>query len=67
MAAKTYRIVRYFQREGKPNEVLRTGVTMEEAKRHCQDPETSSSTCTSEAAKAITAAYGIWFDGWTEE
>jgi hypothetical protein len=45
---KTYKIVRYKQHE--PNEVLRTGVTLEEAQAHCQ--------------RADTRGDG-WFDGYT--
>ena len=61
----TYKIVRnYFN--GTPRTIAR-GLTLEEAKAHCQDPETSSSTATSSAAKARTRRLGPWFDGFTEE
>ena len=40
----TYKIVRkFFKGE---DEVIETGLTLEEAQEHCQDPETSSKTCT---------------------
>ena len=56
----TYKIVRnYFN--GRPRTIAR-GLTLEEAKAHCQDPETSSSTATSSAAKARTRRMGPWFD-----
>ena len=59
-----YRIVRnYFN--GRPR-LIRTGLTLEEAKRHCQDPETSSSTCKGKVGKARTRRMGPWFDSYTE-
>lgn len=61
----TYKIVRnYFN--GTPRTIAR-GLTLEEAQAHCKDPETSSSTATSSAAKARTRRMGAWFDGYTEE
>jgi phosphopantetheinyl transferase (holo-ACP synthase) len=61
----TYRIVRFYQNGS--SRVLRRGLTAEEARKHCEDPETSSTTATSAAAKARTKALGHWFDGYTEE
>lgn len=58
----TYSIVRFhFQGE---NEVRATGLTLEEAQEHCNDPETSSSTCSEDTAAANP---GKWFDGYREE
>lgn len=65
MSDETYKIVRHFQR-GK-NQVTLTGLTLEQAQAHCSDPETSSSTATSDAARKLTARKGPWFDGYTEE
>jgi hypothetical protein len=63
---KTYRVVRmYF--EGHPRKVLATGKTLEQVQHWCADPDTSSSTTTSEAGKAHTEKYGAWFDGYDEE
>ena len=42
--------------------VIRRGVTLEEAHKHCRNPETSSSTCTSSSGKARTRRLGAWFD-----
>ncbi len=54
-----YKVVRsYF--EGN-NKTIKTGLTLEEAQSHCQDPETSGSTC-SDLSKR-----GMWFDFYTEE
>lgn len=43
-------------------EIIKTDLTLEEAQAHCKDPETSSSTCTSEWGKALTEKYGVWMD-----
>ena len=45
----------------------RRGLTLEQAQAHCKDPETSSSTCTSEEGLGRTRMYGPWFDGYEEE
>lgn len=63
-----YRIVRFYKDhpEGKLREIVRTGLTLEEAQAHCNDPETSSSTATNDIARAGTKKYGAWFDGYEE-
>ncbi len=38
--------------------------TLEEAQRHCNDPETASETCTTEEGKDRTKTYGPWFDAY---
>lgn len=65
----SYKIVRqYFDRERAPNRrTVKTGLTLEQAQAHCNDPETSSSTCKKAAGKRRTRMYGPWFDGYTEE
>lgn len=60
-----YRIIRYYM-QGR-NVTLRTGCTLAEARTHCSDPETSSSTCTSAAGKRRTRQRGPWFDGYDRE
>ena len=59
-----YKIVRHYFKGGK--RTIETGLTLEEAQAHCQDPETSSSTCTSATKRRITAKHGKWFDGYSE-
>jgi len=59
-----YKIVRHYFRGSK--RVIKTGLTLEEAQKHCQSPETSSRTATSPSAKARTRRKGPWFDGYTE-
>ncbi len=60
-----YRIVRFFEHE--PRKVIDTGLTLEEVKEHCSDPEASSHTCESTEGQARTRRRGRWFDGWEEE
>lgn len=61
----TYKIVRGYFRGGR--RTIKTGLTLEEAQAHCRNPETSSRTATSAAARRRTAERGPWFDGYTEE
>jgi len=69
----TYKIVRnYFKGmhgdgERPFHRTIKTGLTLEQAQEHCQNPETSSRTCTSAKAKAITRKHGPWFDGYNQE
>jgi len=61
-----YRIVRHYRDAYPSHRILRNGVSLEEAQRHCKDPETSSSTCTSKTGRARTRRLGPWFDGYEE-
>jgi len=65
----TYRIVRfYFNRNLRCRErTLKTGLTIEQAVAHCEDPQTSSSTCTSKCGKHRTKMLGPWFEGFVKE
>lgn len=64
-----YKIVRVFRGDHRdPSRPWRTrvivrGLTLDEARAWCSDPETSSSTATSAAARRRTKKYGPWFDG----
>lgn len=62
----TYKVIRFF-RDHDQRRVIKTGLTLKEAQEHCNDRETSSSTCTSLAGLALTEAYGPWFDGYGKE
>ncbi len=62
-----YTIIRCFANRSRDAEVVRTGLTEEEAREHCNDPETSSRTATSEEAQRRTKKYGPWFDGFRKE
>ena len=48
---KSYKIIRFFRDDDKPNKVILTGLTLEQAQNHCQDPDTSGDG---------------WFDGYEE-
>ena len=60
-----YSIIRFFQNAD--NETIGTDLTLEEARAHCRDPETSSSTCTGIEGLNRTESNGDWFDGFAEE
>ena len=61
-----YKIIRFY-RDRYGSRTIETGLTLKQAQAHCSDPETSSSTCTSAAAKRITRRNGEWFEGYSEE
>lgn len=56
----SYSIVRFYS-DNRVRRVLQTGLTLQEAQAHCQDPETSSQTTTTDDEP------GTWFDGYREE
>ncbi len=59
-------VIRFYKDAAIRRRVIERGLTLEEARAHCHDPETSSSTCTSAAGKRRTARLGAWFDGYEE-
>ncbi len=61
-----YKIVRMYQNPNKSSRTIDTGLTLAEAQAYCQDPETSSRTCTSYAGRRRTRLHGAWFDGYEE-
>lgn len=63
----TYRIVRRFFNGDFAAEQVESGLTLVEAREWCNDPETSSQTCTEPEAVERTALYGAWFDGYEKE
>ncbi len=64
---KTYRIVRFYRDQDRPNRTIKRGLTLAEAQAHCKDPETSAATCTSPTGRRRTRRLGHWFDGYSEE
>lgn len=64
---RTYRIVRFFQDPEIENTVVRVNMTIEQAKAWCNNPETSSVTCTTSFGRRRTEMYGPWFDRWQVE
>ena len=63
----TYKITRNFFDLAKERKVIREGLTLEEAQEHCNDLESSSTTCTTEPGITRTQMHGPWFDSYTEE
>ena len=61
-----YKVVRMYRDRPHRNRTIRRGLTLEQARAHCRDPETSSSTCTSYAGRRRTRQFGPWFDGYEE-
>lgn len=61
-----YQIVRFYRNAGIRRRVIHKGLTLEEARKHCKDPETSSSTATGSIARARTRRVGAWFDGYEQ-
>ena len=63
----SFKIIRFFFDDNVSNRTIKKGLTEEAAMLHCNDPETSSSSCTSSAGKRRTKNQGEWFDGFSEE
>lgn len=67
---RRYNIVRFYRRSfltgGRRRYIVARNLTLAEAQAHCNNPETSSSTCTTPAARRITRRNGPWFDGYEE-
>ncbi len=63
----TYRIIRMYRDATARRRTIERGLTLAEARAHCSDPETSSSSATTPAATARTAKLGAWFDGYEAE
>ena len=59
-----YKIVRFYRDNKMNGMTIKEGLTLEEAQEHCNDPETSSSTCSDDTHEK---QYGPWFDGYREE
>ncbi len=61
----SYSIIRFYAHHD--DSVILRGLTLEEAKLWCTNPETSSRTCKSPVACDRTKRMGPWFDGYHEE
>lgn len=60
---ETYTVMRmYFNTADR--DIVETGLTLEEAKAFCKDPETSSRTCVEPENVARTEERGPWFCGY---
>lgn len=61
-----YNIIRFYKDHYPNKRVIARGLTLDEAQAHCQDPETSSSTCKKYTNRKRTERLGAWFDGYSE-
>lgn len=61
----SYKIIRLYTKGNKRK--IDSGLTLDEAQTHCRNSESSSRTCVTPQAKAITRRNGEWFDGYEEE
>lgn len=50
---RTYKILRYYYKDGKKPKVIAVGRTFNQARAHCDDPKTMRP--------------GVWVDGFTKE
>jgi hypothetical protein len=62
-----YKIVRSYGNDHTRSHTIASGLTLEQARAHCSDPETASSTCTRSDRKRITKRNGPWFDTYTSQ
>ena len=60
----SYQIVRFYRESSVRRRVITRGLTLEEAQKHCSDPETSSLTAKGKVGRARTRSVGAWFDGY---
>lgn len=63
----TYMIVRAYDDVDRPRRVIARRLSETQARAHCRDPETRSSTATGMAAADHTRRYGAWVDHYTHE
>jgi hypothetical protein len=61
----TYKIIRFFFDH--PNRVIKRGLTLEEAQRHCRHSDTSSRTASDAVLARVGRDLAPWFDGYDEE
>ena len=62
-----YKVIRMYFDENYPTRTIKKGLTLEQAQEHCNDKETSSSTCTNYHGITRTKDRGPWFDGYTTQ
>ncbi len=56
-----YNVYRYYFRQPGRKRLILAHVHIDEAQAHCNNPETSSSTCTTSGCKLRTKRMGPWF------
>lgn len=65
MDTYSYKVVRFYFSHSR--RTIKTGLTLEQAQAHCQNPESSSETCNKSANVRRTRRMGAWFDGYQKE
>lgn len=66
--SETYKIVRHYYFDGSnPPRVVKRGLTLAEARKHCNNDESASSTCKLAKNVRRTKAKGPWYDIYTKE
>lgn len=60
LSNETYKIIKYYQNNSKPR-VIKTGLSLEQARKYCSDPETSSMTA-SNACKGKPEIIAKWHE-----
>jgi len=63
---KLFKIVRIYENGPFARRTIKKGLSLEQARAHCTDPETSSSTCSTSVGKNRTKRIGRWFDAYTD-
>ena len=54
---KKYNIIRHYAECGRASRVIKRGLSLEQARKHCQDPKTRY--------ESIKAFHTSWFDAYT--
>ena len=62
-----YKILRFYFNDNVSTRTIKKGLTKAQALAHCNDIQTSSSTCTEPQGVALTKRLGAWFDGYTTQ
>jgi hypothetical protein len=62
-----YKIVRLYRRDLNKREVVKTGLTKEEALDYCTSNDVSSRTCTTRRGGDRTTKFGPWFESYFPE
>ena len=65
--SETYKVVRMYRDHPELRRTVKRSLTLEQAQKHCSDPETSSSTCQRWLGRHRTQIYGPWFDGYEDD
>ena len=60
-----YKIIRFYMNAGISKRTIKIVSSLVAAQLHCNNPQTSSKTCTTKVGKARTRKLGPWFDGYT--